>query len=637
MRVAIYTLGCKVNQYETQAMEQELLRRGHTLVPFEEEADAYIINTCSVTAVSDKKSRQMIRRAKKRNPARRGGRLRLLCADPRRDEAAGAGHRPDRAAPATGMAFLDAIRAGGGGEPQPLTCWWTTPCAAASFEVLPAGGMAEPHPRHAEGGGRLRATSAPTASSPTPGGRVRSLPLDAAVAADGAAGGGGLPGDGAHRHRDLLLGSRSARTGPALIDLMEAVSAGRAAICACGWAVWSRRTITEDFCRRAAAAAQPVPPLPPVACSPAATRRCSGMNRKYDTARYLRVRHAAARDTFDRPAVTTDLICGFPGETEEEFAADAGLYRTVRLRRHAHLPLLHPPRHQGRRHGAAQRQPVKEAPRRPRRGGGVGRCTGRIWRAAWGRCIRCCSSRSKDGYVRRSCPQLYARWACGCRRIYHNTVRHCEDHRNVYGDILIGRGDITWNHFFAYINPDALHPPLGADAQQLYRRTSRSTAIRWRCWPTRWRCIRNAILRRAGGRRVRWRWRRCTTTPARSSPATCPPPSNTITPPSGMRTRQVEHVAEDKLLGMLPAGAAPGPTRTRCTRHRPGGGGAGEGGGQAVRPHQVHRGTEGRQQRVPSGRRPDRRRRMDAMRLPELDYFREHFLPSYSLTLDELE
>ena len=47
MRVAIYTLGCKVNQYETAAMETELLRRGHTLTDFESEADAYIINTCS--------------------------------------------------------------------------------------------------------------------------------------------------------------------------------------------------------------------------------------------------------------------------------------------------------------------------------------------------------------------------------------------------------------------------------------------------------------------------------------------------------------------------------------------------------------------------------------------------------------
>ena len=68
MDIAIYTLGCKVNQYETQAMEQELLSRGHTLVPFEDLADAYIINTCTVTAVSDKKCRNVIRRAKKMNP-----------------------------------------------------------------------------------------------------------------------------------------------------------------------------------------------------------------------------------------------------------------------------------------------------------------------------------------------------------------------------------------------------------------------------------------------------------------------------------------------------------------------------------------------------------------------------------------
>lgn len=54
MNVAIYTLGCKVNQYETAAMEQELTARGHVLVPFDGPADAYIINTCTVTAVSDK-------------------------------------------------------------------------------------------------------------------------------------------------------------------------------------------------------------------------------------------------------------------------------------------------------------------------------------------------------------------------------------------------------------------------------------------------------------------------------------------------------------------------------------------------------------------------------------------------------
>ena len=57
MRVAIHTLGCKVNQYESQAMETLLLARGHHLVPFTDQADVYIVNSCTVTATSDKKSR----------------------------------------------------------------------------------------------------------------------------------------------------------------------------------------------------------------------------------------------------------------------------------------------------------------------------------------------------------------------------------------------------------------------------------------------------------------------------------------------------------------------------------------------------------------------------------------------------
>ena len=68
MKVAIYTLGCKVNQYETQAMGQELRRRGHEVVDFAEEADAYVINSCSVTAVSDQKSRQVLHRVRRNHP-----------------------------------------------------------------------------------------------------------------------------------------------------------------------------------------------------------------------------------------------------------------------------------------------------------------------------------------------------------------------------------------------------------------------------------------------------------------------------------------------------------------------------------------------------------------------------------------
>jgi threonylcarbamoyladenosine tRNA methylthiotransferase MtaB len=67
MKVAAYTLGCKVNQYETEAVLDEFKKGGFFVVPFEEKADVYIINTCSVTAQSDKKSGQMIRRARRNN------------------------------------------------------------------------------------------------------------------------------------------------------------------------------------------------------------------------------------------------------------------------------------------------------------------------------------------------------------------------------------------------------------------------------------------------------------------------------------------------------------------------------------------------------------------------------------------
>ena len=67
-KVGTLTLGCKVNQYETDAVTELLENAGYQMVPFEEEADVYIINTCSVTNVADKKSMKMIRRAKKKNP-----------------------------------------------------------------------------------------------------------------------------------------------------------------------------------------------------------------------------------------------------------------------------------------------------------------------------------------------------------------------------------------------------------------------------------------------------------------------------------------------------------------------------------------------------------------------------------------
>ena len=211
MRVAIYTLGCKVNQYETQAMEQELVRRGHTLVSFEETADAYIVNTCSVTAVSDKKSRQMIRRCRKLNE----NAVVAACGcyvQTHPDEAAGL--ELDLIA-GTGdrMAFLDLLEQAAH-EKEPVTLL-DDALRRRQFEVLPAGGMAE----------RTRAmlkvedgcvNFCTYCIIPYARGGVRSLRQRAgAVAAAGNGGGadaaaaaGGLSGAGADGHRDLQLGPR---------------------------------------------------------------------------------------------------------------------------------------------------------------------------------------------------------------------------------------------------------------------------------------------------------------------------------------------------------------------------------------------------------------------------------------------
>jgi len=67
-RAALHNLGCKVNEYETEAMQELLEEDGYTIVPFGEEADLYLINTCSVTNIADRKSRQMIHRARSLNP-----------------------------------------------------------------------------------------------------------------------------------------------------------------------------------------------------------------------------------------------------------------------------------------------------------------------------------------------------------------------------------------------------------------------------------------------------------------------------------------------------------------------------------------------------------------------------------------
>ena len=317
MLAAIYTLGCKVNQYETQAMEQELVRRGHTLVPFDEKADVYIVNTCSVTAVSDKKSRQMLRRCRKLNPeavvAACGCYVQTHpeeAASLDIDLVAGTGDR---------MAFLELLEQVSREKQVTLL---DDALKRRTFEVLPAGGMAE----------RTRAmlkvedgcvNFCTYCIIPYARGPVRSLPKAEAVSQTEQ-----LRQEG---YRELVLTGieisswgHDLKNGETLIDLLEAVSAA-AGDMRLRLGSLEPRTITEDFCRRAAA----LPNLCPhfhLSLQSGCDDTLKRMNRKYDTARF-RQSVTLLNTYFDRPAVTTDLICGFPEETEDEFAQTLAFIR----------------------------------------------------------------------------------------------------------------------------------------------------------------------------------------------------------------------------------------------------------------------------------------------------------------------
>ena len=310
LKIALYTLGCKVNQYETQAMEQELLRRGHTLVPFEEAADAYIINTCTVTAVSDKKSRNAIRRAKKRNENAVVGvcgcyaqvapeELHALGID----VLSGSGNR---------MGFLDLLEQEFA-QRRPVVAV-DDAMARRVFEPLPAGGLAS----------RTRAmlkvedgcvNFCSYCIIPYARGRVRSLSIEEAVAESLR-----LAREG---YREIVLTGieisswgRDLKPGQTLTDLVEAVCRAVPEV-RIRLGSLEPRTVTEEFCIRLAALPNVCPQFH-LSLQSGCDETLRRMNRKYDTARYFESVQLL-RDFFDRPAITTDLIVGFPEETEEEF------------------------------------------------------------------------------------------------------------------------------------------------------------------------------------------------------------------------------------------------------------------------------------------------------------------------------
>ena len=312
MKIAIYTLGCKVNQYESQAMERELLRRGHTLTDFDGPADAYIVNTCTVTAVSDKKCRNIIRRARKNAPPA----VVAVCGcyaqtDPEAVAALGV----DLVSGSAGrMEFLDRLEGLLQSRGAPVV-EVDKALSRRDFERLPAG----------EAAGRTRAmlkvedgcvNFCAYCIIPYARGPVRSLPLDEAVEQVRR-----LAQDG---YREVVLTGieisswgQDLKTGQTLTDLIEAVCAAAPEL-RVRLGSLEPRTVTEDFCQRCAALSNLCPHFH-LSLQSGCDATLERMNRKYDTARYYES-VGLLRKFFSDPGITTDLIAGFPGETGEEFA-----------------------------------------------------------------------------------------------------------------------------------------------------------------------------------------------------------------------------------------------------------------------------------------------------------------------------
>ena len=318
MIFGFYTLGCKVNQYETQAMEQLLRERGHQIGDFTGCCDAYIINTCSVTAVADKKNRAVIRRCRRENPEAVIG----VCG-------CYVQHAPE-ALRELGVDVLGGSAGRGEFVDMMLRALETrthqehldNALRRREFEVLPAGGL-ETRTR-----AMLKVQDGCTnfctyCIIPYTRGPVRSAPL--ALAVEQA---GGLAAQG---YREIVItGIEIASWGvdlPGKPPLTELITAVCRAVPEQRIRLGSLepRIVTETFCQTLSK----LPNLCPQfhlsmqsGCDSVLTR----MKRKYDTARYLRS-VTLLKENFPGCAVTTDMIVAFPGETEEEFGESLAFIR----------------------------------------------------------------------------------------------------------------------------------------------------------------------------------------------------------------------------------------------------------------------------------------------------------------------
>ncbi len=317
MKFGFYTLGCKVNQYETQAMEQLLRDLGHEIAPFDGPCHGYIINTCSVTAVADKKNRAVIRRCRKQNPQAVIG---VCGCYPQHAQQQVKALGADVVGGSAGReAFLQALLEAFHGKEQTLV---DNALKRREFEVLPAGGL----------DGRTRGmlkvqdgcvNFCTYCIIPYTRGPVRSAPLPLAVTQARE-----LAEKG---YREITLTGIEIASWGADLPGKPKLEALIIAVCQAVPDVRIRlgslepRIITEEFCN-AIKGLNNLCPHFHLSLQSGCDTVLERMKRKYDTARYFQS-VALLNKHFPGCAVTTDMIVAFPGETEEEFAESLAFIR----------------------------------------------------------------------------------------------------------------------------------------------------------------------------------------------------------------------------------------------------------------------------------------------------------------------
>ncbi len=318
MRFTVITLGCKVNQYESQAMERWLTERGHVEVGPDEAFDLAIVNSCSVTAVADKKNRNVIRRLRRQRPEA----LLAVCGcysqlRPEDVRALGA----DVISGSAGReAFLQMVL--DAAEDRQFRQSVDEALRRRDFERLPAGGLAA----------RTRAmlkvqdgcsNFCSYCVIPYARGPVRSLPLAEAVAQAKR-----LVAEG---YREIVITGieiaswgRDFHDGSRLTQLIDAVCAAVPGV-RVRLGSLEPRIVDAEFCRVLAGHRNLCPHFH-LSMQSGSDTVLARMRRKYDTARYYEsVR--LLKESFPDCAVTTDMIVGFPGETEAEFAESLAFLR----------------------------------------------------------------------------------------------------------------------------------------------------------------------------------------------------------------------------------------------------------------------------------------------------------------------